>query len=264
LSCFTPDSPVQGIADLADMLGMSRSTTHRYVITLVALGYLEQVKKRRKYRLALSVIDLGMSAMNSTSLPEHARPLLGELRQRAGYTTSLAVIDGTDILYLDRAPSTRRGQRRVDLGLAIGSRLPIHCTALGKLLLAYLYPEAQQDILDSLKLSKQGPNTVRSKKALRSELEAIRKVGLAVADEELAPDLIAIAAPVRCESYEGVAAIDLAANKATIGIDQLVAALAPHLISTADRISARLGYRREDEPHSPVSRPYNLDAGERR
>src|ERR1700733_8129231 len=148
LNCFTPDSPVLGVADFADTLGMSRSTTHRYVITLKELGYLEQVKGR-KYRLALPVIDLGLSAMSSMGIREHSRPLLQELRVRTGYTASLAVIDGTDILYVERSPSTRRGQRKVDPGLAVGSRLPIHCTAMGKLLLACLYPEAQQAILDS-------------------------------------------------------------------------------------------------------------------
>jgi IclR family pca regulon transcriptional regulator len=90
LACFTPDRPVLGIADIADSLGMSRSTTHRYVITLVALGYLEQGASR-KYRLGLHVTDLGMSALNSTSLREHAQPYLDELRRRTGYTINVAV-----------------------------------------------------------------------------------------------------------------------------------------------------------------------------
>jgi len=79
LGCFTPEEPVLGIAEIADELGMSRSTTHRYVITLVALGYLEQGASR-KYRLGLRVTDLGMSALNSTGLREHSRPYLEELR----------------------------------------------------------------------------------------------------------------------------------------------------------------------------------------
>ncbi len=264
LGCFTPGSPLQGIADLADALGMSRSTTHRYVITLVALGHLKQVKEGRKYRLELSVIDLGMGAMNSMSLREHSRPLLNELCQRTGYTASLAVIDGPEILYLDRVPGARRGQRKIDLGLAIGSRLPMHCTAMGKLLLAYLYDEAQRVLMDELRLSKRGPNTIRSKKELRTEMETIRESGLAMNDEELAPGLIAIAAPVRCESREVVSAINLAANKATIDIEQLVAALAPHLISTADRISARLGYRREDESHHAVGHVHSPERAQGR
>src|SRR5580692_11704109 len=123
LRCFTPERPVLGIADIADELGMSRSTTHRYVITLVALGYLEQGASR-KYRLGLRVTDLGMSALSSTGLREHAPPYLEELRQRTSYTSSLAVLDGTEIVYVDRARSFRRGQARIDLDLQPGSRLP--------------------------------------------------------------------------------------------------------------------------------------------
>ena len=117
LRCFTPERPVLGIADIADGLGMSRSTTHRYVITLVALGYLEQGTSR-KYRLGLKVTDLGMAALNSTGLREHAHEYLEELRQRTSYTASLAVLDGADILYVDRVQSFRRGQSKIDLGSA--------------------------------------------------------------------------------------------------------------------------------------------------
>src|SRR5271166_1897699 len=110
LTCFTPERPVLGIADIADDLGMTRSTTHRYVTTLTALGYLEQGASR-KYRLGIRVTDLGMSAMSSTGLREHARPYLEELRQHTHYTVSLAVLDGPEILYVDRLP---RRQSRID------------------------------------------------------------------------------------------------------------------------------------------------------
>ncbi len=136
LGCFKPERSVLGIADIADGLEMSRSTTHRYVITLVALGYLEQGASR-KYRLGLRVTDLGMSALNSTGLREHAHPYLEELRQRTSYATSLGVLEGTDVLYVDRVRSFRRGQSKICLGLGPGSKLPAHCTAMGKLLLAH-------------------------------------------------------------------------------------------------------------------------------
>src|SRR3984885_3085831 len=116
LGCFTPKRPVLGIADIADELGMSRSTTHRYVITLVALGYLKQGASR-KYRLGLRVTDLGMSALNSTGLREHAHPYLEELRQRPSYTPSLGVLDSTDVLFVDRVRSFRRGKNSVELNL---------------------------------------------------------------------------------------------------------------------------------------------------
>jgi IclR family transcriptional regulator, pca regulon regulatory protein len=246
LSCFTPKRPVLGIADIADELGMSRSTTHRYVITLVALGYLEQGASR-KYRLGLRVTNLGMSALNSTGLREHAHAYLEELRQRTSYTTSLAVLDGWEIVYVDRARSFRRGQSRSELDLHPGSRLPAYCTAMGKILLASLPEPEQRELLGSMKLSKRGPNTITSKKALRDELDEVREEGFAVNDEELAADLYAIAAPVRNEGREVVAAVSLSANSSMIALEEMVDALSPYLLSTADRISARLGYRRADE-----------------
>jgi IclR family transcriptional regulator, pca regulon regulatory protein len=246
LSCFTPKRPVLGIADIADELGMSRSTTHRYVITLLALGYLEQGASR-KYRLGLRVTDLGMSALNSTGLREHAQPYLEELRQRTSYTVSLAVLDGPEILYVDRARSFRRGREQAGLDLRTGSRLPAYCTAMGKLLLANLPEADQRELLSQIKLAKHGPNTITSKKALREELDDVLEASFAVDDEELAKDLYSIAAPVRNESRQVVAAVDIAVPSSTITLGELVDALGPHLVSTADRISARLGYRRDDE-----------------
>jgi IclR family pca regulon transcriptional regulator len=248
LGCFTPRRPVLGIADIADELGMSRSTTHRYVITLVALGYLEQGASR-KYRLGLRVTDLGMSALNSTGLREHAHPYLEELRQRTSYTTSLAVLDGADVLYVDRVRSYRRNQGSIDLNLHTGSRLPAYATAMGKLLLASLPNGEQKDLIASMKLTKRGPNTITSKKALREELDEIEAAGFAVNDQELSPGLYTIAAPVRDEARDVVAAVNLAAHSSVISLEELVDALGPHLVSTADRISARLGYRRADEQH---------------
>jgi IclR family pca regulon transcriptional regulator len=237
---------VLGIANIADELGMSRSTTHRYVITLVQLGYLEQGASR-KYRLGLKVTDLGMCALNATGLREHAHPYLDELRQRTNYTVSLAVLDGTDIFYVDRVRSMRRNQNQTDPSPALGSRLPAYCTAMGKVLLANLPEGEQRGLIAEMKLTKRGPHTITSKTALRNELDQVREEGLAVDDEELASRLHSIAAPVRDEAREVVAAVNMVAHSSMISVEELVDALGPHLISTADRISARLGYRRDDE-----------------
>ena len=243
LGCFTPERPVLGIAEIATELGVSRSTTHRYVITLFALGYLEQDSSRR-YRLGLGVTDLGMSVLNATGLREHAHPFVQELRRDTSYTASIAVLNRAEIVYVDRAPSFRD---EVDMGLDTGSRLPAHCTAMGKVLLASLPEREQSELLASMKLMQRGPNTITSKNALRVELEQIREEGFAVNDQELAEDVHAIAVPVRAVSGKVVAALGLSADTSTISLEELVDALGPHLVSTADRISARLGYRRHDE-----------------
>lgn len=258
LSCFTPQRPVLGIADIADELGMSRSTTHRYVVTLVALGYLEQGSSR-KYRLGLRVTDLGMSALSSTGLREQCHPYLEALRAQTSYTVSLAILDGAEILYVDRAQSFRRGQGRIDLDLAPGSRLPAYCTAMGKILLAALPEDDLRASLAEMQLSKRGPNTITTKKALRSELEQVREESFAVNDEELLDGLIAIAAPVRSDSGEPLAAINIAAHSAMISLDELVGVLGPHLLAAADRLSSRFGYRRSYE-RDQVVKPAILSA----
>jgi IclR family transcriptional regulator, pca regulon regulatory protein len=250
LACFTPERPVLGIADLADELGMSRSTTHRYVITLVALGCMRQVEKR-KYTLSLAVIDLGLSAMSSTSLKEHARPHLEELRRQTGFTVAVAVLDGPEVLLVDRLRGNRRGQPWIDLDQVPGSRLPSHCTALGKLLLAHLPVRGQRSVLAEVALTRRTPNTITGKTALRAELENIRVQSLVAAEEELASGLYSIAAPVRSDSREVVAAVGMDAHSSMIPLADLVDALGPHVISTADRISARLGFRRDDELPGP-------------
>jgi IclR family transcriptional regulator, pca regulon regulatory protein len=246
LGCFTPERSVLGIADISEELGLSRSTTHRYAITLFALGYLKQDASRR-YRLGLRVTDLGMVALKATGLREHARPHLEELRRQSTYTANLAVLDGAEIVYVERARSLRQGQDKIDVGLARGSRLLAHCTAMGKVLLANLPERKRSELLSGLKLTKRGPNTITSKHALRVELEAIRREGFAVDDQELAEGLVAIAAPVRSESGEVLAAVNLAAHRSMISLEGLVDAQGRRLIATADRISAALGYRRDDE-----------------
>jgi IclR family transcriptional regulator, pca regulon regulatory protein len=246
LSCFTPERPVLGIADLAAELGMSRSTTHRYALTLTELGYLARAR-HRKYRLALNVVDLGLGAMGSTSLADHARPYLEELCQRTSYTVDLAVLDGPETVLAARVRSRRPAQSKIDLGLAVGSRLPAHCTAAGKMLLAHLPAEARKAVLDELELTRHGPNTITGKRALAQALREIREDGIATADEEQVPGLVSIAAPVRNDSGEAVAALGMDAHTSMIGLAGLLDHLGPHIVSAAGLVSARLGFRREDE-----------------
>jgi IclR family pca regulon transcriptional regulator len=188
-----------------------------------------------------------MSALNSTSLSEHSRPYLEELRQRTSYTVNMSVLDGPEILYVDRARSFRRGQNKIDLNLRPGSRLPAYCTSMGKVLLANLPESEQRDLIDSMTLTRRGPNSIMSKKALRIELGHVLREGMAVNDEELAQGLVSLAVPLRSESREVVAAINLVGHTSMISLEDMVSQLSSHVLATADNISARLGYRREDE-----------------
>ncbi len=157
------------------------------------------------------------------------------------------MLDGGEILCVERARSFRRGLTDAERDIEPGSRLPAYATSIGKLLMAYLPEGEQREVLAALKPTKVGPNTITTKRVLREELEHVRESGFAVNDEELQSELICVAAPVRNASREVVAGVNIAARSSMISLEELVDALSPHLVSTADRISARLGYRRDDE-----------------
>jgi IclR family transcriptional regulator, pca regulon regulatory protein len=237
LDCFSAERPQMGIAALADRLDMTRSTTHRYAATLVALGYLEQ-DHARQYRLAARVADLGLALMDSLTLRSVAREPLRELRVKTGRTVSMAILDGGQIRYIERLRGWRYGQHAIDLHLGLAARQPIHCTAMGKVLLAYLPESRLQVLMGQLELSRQGPNSITSKKELRAELERVRTVGLAVSDEEQAPGVRSIAAPLLDDRDQAVAAIAVAAPVAAFSRKELVARVGPLVETTAERIAA--------------------------
>ncbi len=239
LNCFSAQQPVLGIAKLADELNMSRSTTHRYASTLVALGYLEQDQARR-YRLAPRVADMGMSVLDSMALRGKARAHLRELREQTGRTASLAVLDGDQVRYVDRLRGWRRGQHAVDLDLGAGARLPASCTAMGKVLLANLPEPEREQVVSGLKLTRQGPNSITSKRALRAELEQVRAEGVALGDEELGPGVRTIAAPVIGPDGEVVAAVGIPVPTDAFSVQELRKVLGPPVTAAAKRISAEL------------------------
>jgi IclR family pca regulon transcriptional regulator len=243
LSAFRSGRPLLGVSELSREVGLSRSTTHRYISTLAGLGYLEQDSPTRKYRLGPRVLDLGFSAINSMDLREVAVPHLQALSDTTGHTANMAVLDGADIVYIERCRTSQRGQREIDLNLHVGSRLPAYCTSMGKVLLAYLPLEEQRAVLRRVTFTQRGPNTVTAKEELLAELERVRGCGLAVNNEELAYGLRSIAAPVLSQQGTAAAAINIAVHRSLVSLDALVANLGPQLKRTAAEISARIGYR---------------------
>jgi IclR family transcriptional regulator, pca regulon regulatory protein len=237
LACFSPERPVRGIADMADELGLGRSTTHRYATTLTVLGYLEQGPSR-KYRLAPRVADFGLALLDSMSLRQHARDGLADLRAQSGGTVGMAILDGGEVSYIDRLQSHRRGQHAVDLGLGIGSRLPIHCTAIGKVLAASLPDPELRELVAKLQLTKRGPNCITTKKGLLAELERVREDGWAVEDEELAEGRRSIAALLPTGAGELSAALDVVLPAKAISRAELVAQVGPAVRDVAEQIAA--------------------------
>jgi IclR family transcriptional regulator, pca regulon regulatory protein len=245
LECFA-GSEWLGIVDVAERLGRRRSTSHRYMITLQALGFVEQ-GCRRRYRLTLGVKRLGCSAMSGMGLVVQARLSMEELARQTGFVVDLGVLDGSEVLLVERVESRRRGVVAGGWASRSEPRLPVYCTALGKLLLAALPAGTRRELFDELVLERCAPNTIGSKRVLRKELSQVSESGLAVCDEELEPGLGMIGAAVHDGTGEVCAALGLSAMRSRISAESLASGLGPHLQSAADQISTRLGYRRPDE-----------------
>jgi IclR family pca regulon transcriptional regulator len=240
LQTYSVKRPVMGIADIADRLNMTRSTVHRYVKTLEALGMLEQ-EASRKYRLSARAADVGISALAATGLLDSARPYLADLRDRLRYTVSLAILDGSEIVYVARACGHRAGQYEADVGRRIGSRIPASCTAMGKVLVAGLPPVDERNWTRATKLTPAGPNAIVRKTVFRAELERVRDLGFAVNDRELAPNTVAIAVPVR--NGETVSSgISVAANANLVSVSKLADTCREELITTAAEIAEHSYY----------------------
>jgi IclR family transcriptional regulator, pca regulon regulatory protein len=243
LASFTSGRPLIGTSELSRTLGLSRSTTHRYIATLTRLDYLHQDAETRKYRLGPRVLDLGFSAINSMDAREISAPYLRQLSDDTGCTVNLAILDGPDVVYIERYRASRLGQREIDLDIHVGSRLPAYCTALGKAMLAFLPDQERAEIVGRIEFAKLGPNTVANRSGLLVALELVRREGYAVNNEELAFGLRSIAAPLRGHDGAVVAAINLAVHRTMVSMDDLVLRLSPVLKRTAAEISARMGYR---------------------
>jgi IclR family transcriptional regulator, pca regulon regulatory protein len=245
LSTFSESRPSLGIADLARIVDLNKSTTHRYVTTLTALGFLQQDPDTRKYRLGTRVVELGFAAVNSMEVARVAGRALQALSDETGYTVSMAVLDGTEIVYVDRCRSAREGRFGIDLNLHVGSRLPAYCTSMGKAMLAFQPPDRLKELIERTDLARRGPNTLTAREALLAALNQVRQVGIAVNDEELAPGLRSIAAPIRDGRGTVVAAANIAVHLSmwNAPVESMAARLEAPLRRTVDDISARLGYQ---------------------
>ncbi len=179
-----------GLSELATRSGLPLPTIHRIVRTLVASGYVRQLPSRR-YALGPRLIGLGDAA--SRMLGEWARPHLAQLVDQVGETANMAVLDGDAVVYVAQVPS-RHSMR---MFTEVGRRVPVHCTGVGKALLAQLPAARVQEILARAGMAAQTPHTITDPDRLARELERIRHQGFAVddAEQELGVRCVAVAVP---------------------------------------------------------------------
>jgi DNA-binding IclR family transcriptional regulator len=237
LKAFPEDEVDVGISALAKRLGIAKSTVHRLASTLVSEGMLEQVRDSGKYRLGVGLFRLGALVRRRMEVSSEARSSLYELRAAINESVHLAILDGAEIMYIYNLESTHAIRSHSDLGV----RKAAHATAEGQAILAYRPPEVVDRVI-AAGLPAYTPRTITNAERLHKALAAVRQRGCAIDDEESEIGMVCIAAPIRDDSGEVVAALGIA-GPATRLSKKAVAGVVPQVIATADQVSARLGYR---------------------
>jgi IclR family transcriptional regulator, KDG regulon repressor len=237
LKAFSEKDDEIGISTLSKRLGIAKSTVHRLAVTLVSEGMLEQDPESGKYRLGIALFGLGALVRRRMNVSTQARPYLFALREKTNETVHLAILDGFEIMYVYNLESSQAIRMRSDLGV----RKPAYCTAEGQAILAFQPAETVERIIREGLLPRT-PQTITDPTRLMRTLDTIRQRGCAIEDEESEIGMRCIAAPIRNDAGDVVAAVAVAGPASRLS-KKTIADFIPHVIESADRISARLGAR---------------------
>ncbi|WP_030434809.1 IclR family transcriptional regulator [Actinoplanes subtropicus] len=235
LMMFTETQPVISGNAVAERLGVARSTAYRYLQSLVTSRFLEEAPESG-YRLGLGVLELGRLARRSYGLSEAAMPQMTALAEAVGETVLLTRRTGDLVVCVDRAEADIRAVR---ISYERGSSLPINAGASALVLLAWSPPEEARRLLDAVELRRFTSSTLTEVDAVMRRLEEIRRAGYSITRAELDPDVVGIAAPVRDERGQVVAAVSVVALESRVDA-AAEAEIVARLLATAGEISDRL------------------------
>jgi len=237
LELLLQQGSAMNMTELSEKLELYPSTIHRILDTLKHRGYVEQDSHTQKYQLGLKALELGMAKLHQMDLVREATPYLKELENQCNETVHLGVLEAGEVLYLAKEESSQT----IRMISYVGKRAPLHCTALGKVLLAYLPVEERKKMLSKKVLPRLTENTITDKRELEKELGKVREQGFALDREENEKDVCCVAAPIR--NYQGEVIAALSISSPIFRIDKNAQNnLKEALIQTSREISMRLGY----------------------
>jgi IclR family pca regulon transcriptional regulator len=200
---FDGEHPVLSLSEVSERTGLARAAVRRSLRTLQHLGYV--ALRGRQFSLTPRVLELGFGYLSSLALPELALPWMEQLAQRVDESCSLAVLDGTEIVYVARVPV----RRVMAISLGVGARLPAFAASMGRVLLAGLPDEVLDAWLAKAHTRPLTPHTIFEKHALKSEILRVRAQGHALVFQELELGLCSVAAPIRDRHGRVVAALNV-------------------------------------------------------
>ncbi|WP_336785858.1 IclR family transcriptional regulator [Paenibacillus sp. MMO-177] len=224
------------ITEISAKMQLHKSTVHSLLKTLQLHRYIEQDAESGKYRLGMRLLEKGQLLLQGFDIREIARPHLIKLSQETGQTAHLVVLDGSEGVYIDKVEGAKAAIRYS----RIGRRVPLHSSAVGKVLAAYL-PEPELDrILANYHYHVQTSHTITNEADLRAELELVRYKGVAYDREENEQGVRCTAAPVYDHSGQVSAAVSISTMVSTVN-DEEFAGFSALVVRTADSISKSLG-----------------------
>jgi IclR family pca regulon transcriptional regulator len=206
IRAFDSERRELGLSEVARATGLTRAAARRFLLTLVSLGYMSQDDGR--FSLTPRVLELGYAYLSSLSLPDVAQPHMEALVAAVNESSSISVLDGTEIVYVARVPT----RRIMSITLSVGTRLPAYATSMGRVLLAALSPEQLEAILAGVELTPLSARTITDPTALRAALDRVRRQGYAAVDQELEEGLRSLAVPIRDASGTVVAALNVSVH----------------------------------------------------
>jgi DNA-binding IclR family transcriptional regulator len=229
------DTPL-GLAQVASSLQLHKSTAHRFLMVLEKHRMVERTVGG-KFRLGLKLFDLGNRSIEQYDLRERAQPHLRRLVAETEETAHLCILEGTHVIYIDKIEPARS----VRMITRIGASNPVHCTSVGKAMLAFLPEERLTDILGHLRFERYTNHTLSTVEALRAEIEKTRRRGYAVDDEEFEEGLRCIAVPVLDAQRLPVAAVSVSGPSFRVTAQKLPS-IANHLLQCVRGISVDMGF----------------------
>jgi len=238
LSSFSEERPTLSLTDITHILNLNKTTAYRLLSTLESLGYLHRDQETKRYRPSLEVLRLGFVVLGGMEVKQVAAPYLRELVEEVEETVNLAVLDNNEVVYIDRVGS----KHMLNVNRPLGSRLPAYCTSTGKSLLAFLLPEALEVVLATTTWRNLTPTTLITPEALQENLALVRKRGFADSNGEMIPELRAVAAPIRQNGGQVVAAVNISVPSHRVSYETLIAEFGPKVLSASQKISQALGY----------------------
>ena len=234
IRAFSGAHPKLTLSEVARETGMTRAAARRFLITLESLGYVSSDGKL--FSLRPSVLQLGYAYLSSISLTEIAQDRLGTLADQLHESCSACVQDGDDIVYIARSATSRL----MTISLGPGTRLPMYCTSIGRVLLASMDDDALDDYLSRVELVPLTSRTITDREQLRSEIMHVRKQGWCLLDQELEDGIRSIGAPVHDATGKVVAAINTSTHVARVTLERLHKEFLPALLDCAKLIDADL------------------------